>query len=274
MTNKLALVDYQEESDLESELEDSKMSFTSHLTELRKRLFNCVAALIIGTLVCFQWADELFEILRQPLTEIQRQELIVIGLLEMFVTHLKIAVLAGVFLTSPWILAQVWAFVAPGLYQREKRWTIPFVGLGTVFFISGGLFAFLVVMPMGFEYLVMLVPNTVSPQLSVQLYFNLVVRLLLAFGIVFELPLAMWIFSAAGILGPKLYIKGRKYFLVLSVIIAAFLTPPDPFTQLMMAIPLVLFYELGIMGAKLLYRDPGDEVPDEPNERESPAEEE
>ncbi len=251
------------EPPFDHEIESSKMSFTGHLKELRHRIFYSVAGLIIGTLVCFSWAPELFDLLRQPLADIQEQEMIVIGPLEMFVTYLKIAVLAGLFLTSPWLLAQFWAFVSPGLYSKEKRWALPFIFLGTLYFIAGGAFAFLVVLPMGYDYLVEMVPDTVDAQFSVAIYFTLVIRLLLAFGLVFELPLAMWILSAAGIIHPETYKKGRKYWLVISVVLAALLTPPDPFTQLMMATPLVVFFELGILGAKMLYREPDFEEPEE-----------
>jgi len=237
------------------ELDGSKMSFLSHLKELRQRIFYTLAGMLIGTLICFSWAPEMFELLRHPLAGIQDQQMIVIGPLEMFITYLKLSVLAGVFLTSPWILAQIWFFISPGLYSNEKKWLAPFVGLGSLFFIAGGYFAYAVVLPMGFEYLVEMVPESVAAQFSVGLYFSLVVRLILAFGIVFELPLAMWILSAAGIIHPDTYVGIRKYWLIISVALAAFLTPPDPFTQMMMAIPLVLFFEAGIIGSRLLYKN-------------------
>ena len=251
------------------ELDDSKMSFLSHLRELRQRIFYTLAGLLLGTLICFSWAPEMFELLRQPLAEIQDQQMIVIGPLEMFITYLKLAVLAGLFLTSPWILAQIWFFIAPGLYTHEKKWLAPFIILGSLFFIAGGYFAYAIVLPMGFEYLVQMVPDSVAAQFSVAVYFALVVRLILAFGIVFELPLVMWILSAAGIIHPDTYSSIRKYWLVISVALAAFLTPPDPFTQLMMAIPLVLFFEAGILGARILYKD--SKTAEEENEEESTA---
>ncbi len=237
-----------------SELDASRMSFLSHLKELRARIFYTLAGVLIGTLVCFSWAPEMFELLRQPLADIQDQQMIVIGPLEMFITYLKLSILAGLFLASPWVLTQIWFFVAPGLYGHEKKWLAPFVILGSCFFVAGGYFAYAVVLPMGFEYLVKMVPESVAAQFSVAVYFALVVRLILAFGIVFELPLAMWILSAAGIIKPQTYIGMRKYWLVISVALAAFLTPPDPFTQMMMAIPLVLFFEIGILGSRFLYK--------------------
>ena len=116
------------------ELDGSKMSFLCHLKELRQRIFYTLAGMLIGTLICFSWAPEMFELLRHPLAGIQDQQMIVIGPLEMFITYLKLSVLAGVFLTSPWILAQIWFFISPGLYSNEKKWLAPFVGLGSLFF--------------------------------------------------------------------------------------------------------------------------------------------
>jgi len=141
--------------------------------------------------------------------------------------------------------------MSPALFKHERKWVVPFILFGTAFFVSGGLFAFYIVMPMGFEYLVALVPDSVSAQYSVAAYFSLVVRLLLAFGIVFELPLIMWFLTGAGIVQVEGFIKFRKYWIVVAVVLAALFTPPDPFTQLLMAIPLTLFFELGILGSRV-----------------------
>ena len=238
----------------EPEEDSARMSFISHLGELRRRLMYVVAVLLAAALGCFSFAPELFEILRRPLENIPDASMIVLTPLEMFVTYLKLAVVAGIFVTTPWILVQLWLFIAPGLYQNEKRWLAPFVILGSLFFCLGGAFAFYVVLPLGFEYLVKMVPDSVDANYSVGAYFALVIRLLLAFGLVFELPLVMWILAAAGITSPDFFSTKRKYWIVVAVVLAAFFTPPDPFTQLLMAVPLVLFFELGILGAKLFYR--------------------
>ena len=231
-----------------------RMSFISHLGELRRRLMYVVAVLLMAALGCFSFAPELFEILRKPLENIPDASMIVLTPLEMFITYLKLAVVAGIFTTTPWILVQLWLFIAPGLYKNERRWLAPFVILGSLFFCLGGAFAFYIVLPLGFEYLVKMVPDSVDANYSVGAYFALVIRLLLAFGLVFELPLIMWILAAAGITSPDFFSTKRKYWIVVAVVLAAFFTPPDPFTQLLMAVPLVLFFELGILGAKILYR--------------------
>jgi sec-independent protein translocase protein TatC len=130
------------------------------------------------------------------------------------------------------------------------------VVLGSLFFGGGAAFAFFVVLPMGFGYLVELTPEVVTNAWSVERYFSIVLRMLLAFAVVFEVPLLMWILGAARIVSPKTFARFRKYAIVLAAVIGAFLTPPDPFTQLAMAIPLVLFFEIGLIGARLLYREP------------------
>ena len=231
-----------------------RMTFISHLGELRRRLMYVVAVLLASALACFGFAPDLFEILRTPLENLPDAGMIVLTPLEMFITYLKLAVVAGIFVSTPWILIQIWLFVAPGLYQNERHWLAPFVLLGSGFFCLGGAFAFYIVLPLGFEYLVQMVPDSVSAQYSVGAYFSLVIRLLLAFGLVFELPLVMWILAAAGILSPDFFASKRKYWIVIAVVLAAFFTPPDPFTQMLMAVPLVLFFELGILGARVLYR--------------------
>jgi sec-independent protein translocase protein TatC len=149
---------------------------------------------------------------------------------------------------------QLWLFVSPGLYGHEKRWVIPFVVLGTLFFGGGGAFAFYVVLPIGFSYLAGSIPASIEAQYSVEVYFSLITNLILAFGVVFELPLVMWILSAAGLVDPKVYKKLRRYWIVVAFVIAAILTPPDPFTQILMAVPLLFFFEIGVLGSRFLYR--------------------
>ncbi|MEK7703382.1 MAG: twin-arginine translocase subunit TatC [Myxococcota bacterium] len=237
-----------------AEIESSRMSLMDHLEELRRRLLYIVVVLVVATFASFSFAPQLFDLLREPLEAVTRTRLQVLSPLELFVTYLKLAMLAGIFVTAPWSLFQLWLFVSPGLYRREKRWITPFIVLGTLFFFAGGLFAFELVLPMGFRYLAEMVPETIETNYSVSLYYSLVVRMILAFGVVFQLPLIMWVLSAAGIASPAAYSRFRKYWLIAAFVIGGILTPPDPFTQIMMAVPLLLFYELGVWGARIMYR--------------------
>ena len=232
----------------------STMSLVDHLRELRYRVMLAAGALLATTLLCFAFSEEIFLWIIQPLHAIPQYKLQVLGLIEMFVTYLKLSVMAGVFLAMPFLLLQVWLFVAPGLYSHEKKWILPFVICGTVFFAGGALFAFYGVMPMGFPYLVAMVPEGVEANYRVSDYVSLVTQLLLAFGLVFQLPLVMWLLAAAGLISPTKFAEWRKYWIVAAFVIGGILTPPDPITQIMMAVPLLLFFELGILGARLIYK--------------------
>lgn len=240
--------------DEEESLDDSRMSFIDHLNELRRRLMWSVLVVLAATLLTFSLREELFAWITSPLAHISDKKMQVLGLVEMFVTYLKLAVLSAIFVSAPFLLTQMWLFIAPGLYSHEKKWLVPFVVMGTVFFVGGGAFGFYVVLPLGFEQLVLMVPEAIEANFRVADYIDLVVRMLLAFGIVFELPLVMWLLAAAGVAGPATFAKVRKYWLVAAFIIGALLTPPDPITQTMMAIPLVLFFEIGQLGARMLYK--------------------
>lgn len=233
------------------------MSLIEHLGELRRRLISSLVAVGICTLVTVATAPYLFEFLRRPLERLGAESKITLQVLtpiELFLTYLKLSVLAGLFLAAPWVLLQIWFFVSPGLYRREKKWIIPFVVLGTLFFVGGGAFGFFVVLPIGFKYLVAFTPQDIANAWTVEGYFGIVIRLLLAFGVIFEVPLLMWILGATGVVAPATFSRFRKYWIVLAWVIAAILTPPDPVTQTIMAIPLMLFFEVGLIGARILYR--------------------
>jgi sec-independent protein translocase protein TatC len=249
-------------------VEASRMSFIDHLRELRWRLLWSIIAIGVSGAVCLYFADEIFLWIVAPLAAIDTQ-MQVLSPMEMFMAYLKLGLLAGVFVASPFVLWQVWLFVAPGLYAHEKRWVIPFVVLGSLFFVSGAAFAFYIVLPLGFQYLVKMLPSMVQANYRVEEYISLVISMLLAFGLVFELPLVMWILSAAGIVSPQSYSRIRKYWIVIAFIVAGVLTPPDPLSQIFMAVPLLVFFELGVFGARMLYRRHGTPVP--PGNASSPA---
>lgn len=235
---------------------DSRMSLVAHLTELRKRLMYVLIVLLIATFAAFNWAPQLFQFFRYPLdVATVGQKLVVLSPLEMVFTYMKLSILAAVFGTAPWVLAQLWLFVSPGLYAHEKRWIAPFIIMGTLSFVGGGAFAFYVVIPNMFKYLTAMVPVGVENNYSVETYFTLVFHMLIAFGFVFELPLVMWILAAAGLVSPQSFAKWRKYWIVASFIIGGVVTAdPSPVSMCLMAVPLVLFWELGILGARVLHR--------------------
>ncbi len=228
--------------------ENEKMPFTSHLEELRTRLirvFTVVAALFV---VCYFFKERLFSILTAPLEDIlpDKGAMIFTSLPEAFFTYLKVSFFAAVLLSSPYILYQIWKFVSPGLYEKEKRYVAPFVISSTIFFIGGALFAYYVVFPFGFRFFLAFGTEFIKPMLSVREFLSFSMKVLLAFGVVFELPIFMFFLAKIGLVDSRMLVKNRKYAILLAFVAAAILTPPDVVTQVLMAIPLLILYEISV----------------------------
>ncbi|WP_155314260.1 twin-arginine translocase subunit TatC [Desulfosarcina ovata] len=232
---------------------DDKLPFTAHLEELRKRLITSFIAVAVGFAICYGFKEKLFQILTQPLISVMNQgeTLIYTGLPEAFFTFLKVSFLAGLMLASPVIIYQFWMFVAPGLYDREKRLLLPIVFLSTIFFVGGALFGYFIVFPFGFDFFLGFATETIRPMPSMKEYLSFSSKLLLAFGLVFELPLVITFLARLGIVSVPFLKKNRKYAILLFFVGAAILTPPDVVTQMMMALPLMLLYEISIVGARI-----------------------
>jgi sec-independent protein translocase protein TatC len=233
--------------------EDEKLPFTSHLEELRKRLITSFIAIGVGFVVAFGFKERLFGILVQPLIKVMKdgETLIYTGLPEAFFTYLKVSFLTGLIVASPVLLYQFWMFVAPGLYRNERRLMIPIVILSSIFFIGGALFGYFVVFPWGFKFFMGFATDTIRPLPSMKEYFGFSAKLLLAFGLVFELPLVITFMAKLGLVSVDFLKKNRKYALLLFFAGAAILTPPDVITQVLMAMPLMVLYEISIIGAKI-----------------------
>jgi sec-independent protein translocase protein TatC len=225
----------------------------SHLEELRRRLVATAIAVGVGFGVTYFFAERLFQVLIAPLTSIMPEgdQLIFTSLPEMFFTYLKVALISGIMLATPYIFYQLWLFVAPGLYQREKKLLIPFVVTSTILFVGGSLFGYFVVFPFGFKFFLGFSTEYVKALPSVKQYFSFSIKLLFAFGLVFELPVIIFFLTKIGLVTPQLLRRKRKYAILLTFVLAAILTPPDVVTQTMMAGPLICLYEVGIIVAKL-----------------------
>ncbi len=227
---------------------DEKQPFMSHLEELRKRLINCAISVGLGFIICYLFKEELFKILMLPLKNQMPEgdRVIFTNLPEMFFTYIKTAFVGGIVISSPFIFHQLWLFIAPGLYQHEKRYLIPFVLSSSLLFVSGTLFAYFVVFPFGFKFFLGFANDYIQALPSVKQYFSFSIKLLLAFGLIFQLPVVVFFISKMGLLGPDTLKRNRKYALLLIFVIAAILTPPDVITQFMMAGPLLILYEISI----------------------------
>ena len=236
--------------------DSDKIPFTAHLEELRSRLIKCFIAISVGFVVAYGFKEKLFEILVYPLKSVMHEgdKLIYTGLPEAFFTYLKVAFLAGMLLATPVLLYQFWMFVAPGLYEKEKRVMLPIVFLCSFFFIGGALFGYFIVFPWGFKFFLGFATETIRPMPSMKEYLSFAAKMLIAFGVVFELPLIITFMARLGLVSVAFLKKNRKYAVLLFFIGAAILTPPDVVTQIMMALPLMLLYEISIIGARIFGR--------------------
>ncbi len=228
---------------------------TGHLRELRKRLIVSIAALVIGFAVSYFFSDRLYSILISPLLPAMPKgsEFVAFtGVVEPFFVYIKVGLLGGAALASPVILYEIWAFVAPGLYEAEKRWFMLTVLFSCALFICGLLFAFFVVFPFAFKFLLGYSGPQLKPFISMNSYFSLVTRLLIAFGVVYQLPLAMLVLARTGVVTAARFLSWWRYAVIAIVVVAAVLTPtPDAFNQMLMAGPLLILYFLGILLARI-----------------------
>ncbi len=236
--------------------EEYEAPLTEHLAELRTRLIRSLISIAVFAIIAFTQVDFFFDVFQEPLNKVFPDlKLVALTPTESFFTAIKISILVGFVLASPFVFYQVWKFIEPALYENEKRLLVPFVLFTTVFFTAGVLFAFFGVLPLAIKFLLTFGYEqlSVDPMLSVSSYISFVIRLLLAFGITFELPVIISLLARLGLVTPETLIKIRPYFIVGIFILAAVLTPPDVVSQIFLALPLLVFYELSIIAAKILY---------------------
>ncbi|EDM24100.1 twin-arginine translocase subunit TatC [Caminibacter mediatlanticus TB-2] len=233
-------------------LEDLK----PHIAELRSRLIKIVIIYFIFFLVAFVFWKYIFEWMSMPLLEALKYEkdskIIFTGLAEPFFTAVKISLFAGFFFALPFILYQVWAFIAPGLYEHEKKLVLPFVFWGTLMFVIGAAFAYYVVFPVGFKVLVQFGGGEFTAMPKMSEYVSFFGKLMLGFGIAFELPVVTYFLAKLGLVTDRTLIEFSRYAIVIIFILAAILTPPDLFSQLAMATPLLILYGISILIAKVV----------------------
>lgn len=236
--------------------DDAEQSFISHLVELRERLLKSVAAVLVVLLALLPFANKLYGWLALPLIKRLPQggTMIATEVASPFLTPLKLAFFVAVVIAIPVVLYQLWAFVAPGLYRNEKRLALPILFSSVVLFYIGCAFAYFLVLPAVFTFMTHIAPTGVAVMPDISHYLSFVLSLFLAFGLCFEVPVVMVILAAIGLVTADQLAASRRYAIVGAFVIAAVLTPPDVLSQTLLAVPMCLLYEVGIIGARSLVR--------------------
>ncbi len=260
--------------------EAHKMPLLEHLIELRQRMLYSVLALFVAFLICFYFAQDLFDFLVQPLADLLKERegvhgarrMIFTDLTEVFFTHIKIAFFFGAFASCPIFLTQLWLFVAPGLYRNEKGAFAPFLIASPILFFLGGALVYFVLFPLAWSFFLSFETLAGGDTLAIELeakvaeYISLVMKLIFAFGFCFQLPILMTLMARVGLATSKGMAEKRKYAIVGVFIVAAVITPPDPISQLSLAIPIIVLYEISILMAKMVEKkkaESEDELEDE-----------
>jgi sec-independent protein translocase protein TatC len=251
---------------------EKKLPVTEHLSELRQRLIKSLIAVVIGFGLSFNFSEQLFRLLTLPLRSDLHlmtvspyiefipkaspiQKLVFLAPAEAFWMNIKVAMVAGIVLALPVALYQLWKFIVPGLMPSEKKYVGPFVVAGTMLFLIGALFCFSVVLPFAMGFLLTYKTTFMTPMISVGNYVDFCLKFLLSFGAIFELPIVILFLTRAGVVTPKALAKNRKYAVLVAFILAAVLTPtPDAFNQTLMAVPIIILYETGIIISKIFLK--------------------
>ncbi|MDP1717861.1 MAG: twin-arginine translocase subunit TatC [Burkholderiales bacterium] len=241
-------------------------TFISHLVELRDRLLRSVLAFVIVLLCLFPWAADLYDLMASPmmLALPEGTKMIATGVVTPFLVPVKVAMMASFIIVLPYVLYQVWAFVAPGLYTHEKRLTIPLVVASTILFLLGIAFCYFFVFGVVFDFVNKIAPKSITVAPDIENYLSFVLTLFLAFGVTFEVPIAVIILVRMGVVTIAQLKEARPYFIVGAFVVAAVVTPPDVVSQILLAAPMCLLFEVGIFFARFVVKRKQDGDEDQP----------
>ena len=245
-------------------MQESQETFLSHLIELRDRLIRCLLVVGVGFIPAFIYSAELYDLLARPVIASlpTGSRMIATGVITPFLIPMKIALMASFLVTLPYVLYQVWAFVAPGLYAHEKRLVLPLIVSSTVLFFVGMAFCYFFVFGAVFEFISRWAPKSITVAPDIEAYFNFVMGMFLAFGLAFEIPVIVVVLAISGLVSVEQLREWRGYVIVAIFVVAAVVTPPDVVSQLSLAIPMCLLYEVGIFFAQFVKRKAAAGVPE------------
>ncbi|MDX1583962.1 MAG: twin-arginine translocase subunit TatC [Thermoanaerobaculia bacterium] len=225
------------------------MSLLDHLDELRRRLVVSIVSVIVGFVVCWNWAPEIWQLIQYPIVSQlpPGERLAYTHIAAPFFLYMKVAAFAGLFASAPLIVLQVWLFISPGLYPRERRWAAPFIFFSSLFFLAGGYFGYRVILPLACGFFIQM-GEDFQNVLTIDSYFAFAFKLVVGMAVVFETPILIFFLSKLGIVTPRFLMRNFKYAVVIIFILAAIITPtPDPVTQSTLAVPMILLYLLGVL---------------------------
>lgn len=236
----------------EQNASEPESSFVSHLIELRTRLIHALLGMLAIFLPLAPFANDIYSFLAQPLLMHMPEgtSMVAIEVISPFLTPLKLTLMLSVFISIPWIFYQIWLFIAPGLYQHEKKIALPLVAAATGLFYSGMLFAYFIVMPLIFQFLTATAPEGVAVMTDISKYLDFVLTLFFAFGVAFQIPIATFLLVKTGVSTPQKLADKRPYIIVGTFVIGMLLTPPDVISQTLLALPMWLLFEIGLIMAK------------------------
>jgi sec-independent protein translocase protein TatC len=232
------------------------MTFLEHLDELRVRLMHILGALVVGTILCWFFHERIFHFLTQPLRNAYPEvKFIFTGPTEAFMMYMKMSFFVGIFVVAPYILYQLWAFIAPGLYAHEKAYAVPFIMMGSFFFILGGMFGHFILFPPTFKFLYEFAGTDMQFLPKVDEYYSFYAWFLLGLGLVFQIPVVIFVLARIGLVTPKMLLRWWKFAVLAAFIIAAIVTPTaDPVNQTLLALPMIGLYLLGVLVAWIFGR--------------------
>ncbi len=228
-----------------------RLTLVEHLGELRKRLIISAIAIILGTMACYNFIDDIVELIVKPAEGL---DFIYLSPPELFIAYVKVSLVLGLVVASPIVLFQIWMFIKPGLKDKEKRYVLFAMFMGIIFLLLGIVFAYYIIIPMTIRFFVTMSANDIEPLFSFSSYISYISSILLSFGLVFELPLIVILLTQLGLVAPNTFKRYRKMVILGIFVVAAILTPPDVVSQSMMALPMIILYEFSIVIATIIYR--------------------